>query len=138
MRISDCSSDVCSSDLRFQRAEPLTRPVGVGRQAEVERHHVGLLGTQHLDRGIMVARDEHAIILIGPFELSLQPGVVLDHQQCAQSGPALVHVIRSEEHTSELQSLMRISYAVFCLKKKKNIHIQNVYKPQVILYTRTY
>src|SRR3546814_1495359 len=31
---------------------------------------------------------------------------------------------RSEEHTSELQSLMRISYAVFCLKKKKNITIQ--------------
>src|SRR3546814_7081650 len=30
------------------------------------------------------------------------------------------HVLRSEEHTSELQSLMRISYAVFCLKKKKN------------------
>src|SRR3546814_7305566 len=36
---------------------------------------------------------------------------------------ALVHSRRSEEHTSELQSLMRISYAVFCLKKKKqNIH----------------
>src|SRR3546814_7833161 len=33
---------------------------------------------------------------------------------------SLNHVIRSEEHTSELQSLMRISYAVFCLKKKKN------------------
>src|SRR3546814_7654805 len=33
--------------------------------------------------------------------------------------------IRSEEHTSELQSLMRISYAVFCLKKKKQIHIIN-------------
>src|SRR3546814_4656219 len=32
---------------------------------------------------------------------------------------------RSEEHTSELQSLMRISYAVFCLKKKKNIDYQN-------------
>src|SRR3546814_11038131 len=32
----------------------------------------------------------------------------------------LEHVQRSEEHTSELQSLMRISYAVFCLKKKKN------------------
>src|SRR3546814_4352204 len=31
--------------------------------------------------------------------------------------------LRSEEHTSELQSLMRISYAVFCLKKKKNTHI---------------
>src|SRR3546814_9597830 len=34
--------------------------------------------------------------------------------------PAAVHPARSEEHTSELQSLMRISYAVFCLKKKKN------------------
>src|SRR3546814_4525515 len=34
-------------------------------------------------------------------------------------------VMRSEEHTSELQSLMRISYAVFCLKKKKNIETHN-------------
>src|SRR3546814_5242441 len=36
---------------------------------------------------------------------------------------------RSEEHTSELQSLMRISYAVFCLKKKKNIHTLNNIAP---------
>src|SRR3546814_5826514 len=35
-------------------------------------------------------------------------------------------VMRSEEHTSELQSLMRISYAVFCLKKKKKIHSTNI------------
>src|SRR3546814_6402429 len=35
-------------------------------------------------------------------------------------GARMEHVARSEEHTSELQSLMRISYAVFCLKKKKN------------------
>src|SRR3546814_5506441 len=34
--------------------------------------------------------------------------------------------VRSEEHTSELQSLMRISYAVFCLKKKKNINITQI------------
>src|SRR3546814_3108624 len=34
--------------------------------------------------------------------------------------PKLLQRLRSEEHTSELQSLMRISYAVFCLKKKKN------------------
>src|SRR3546814_4274650 len=33
---------------------------------------------------------------------------------------------RSEEHTSELQSLMRISYAVFCLKKKKQVHIDRI------------
>src|SRR3546814_5437737 len=39
--------------------------------------------------------------------------------------------VRSEEHTSELQSLMRISYAVFCLKKKKNDNQQkNLYKQQ--------
>src|SRR3546814_10060871 len=37
--------------------------------------------------------------------------------------PQEVLYLRSEEHTSELQSLMRISYAVFCLKKKKNTHI---------------
>src|SRR3546814_2494285 len=38
---------------------------------------------------------------------------------------------RSEEHTSELQSLMRISYAVFCLKKKKKIHKNNSYKNMI-------
>src|SRR3546814_6326959 len=42
------------------------------------------------------------------------------------SVPALLTAMRSEEHTSELQSLMRISYAVFCLKKKKN-NTQNKY-----------
>src|SRR3546814_4186557 len=39
-------------------------------------------------------------------------------------GPRGILVARSEEHTSELQSLMRISYAVFCLKKKKKEHIK--------------
>src|SRR3546814_4191999 len=42
----------------------------------------------------------------------------------ARFGARHVHAVRSEEHTSELQSLMRISYAVFCLKKKKH----HVYK----------
>src|SRR3546814_3615218 len=46
--------------------------------------------------------------------------------------------IRSEEHTSELQSLMRISYAVFCLKKKKNKTIYHMYKRRVaVRSTRT-
>src|SRR3546814_6448406 len=40
----------------------------------------------------------------------------------AETPPALLTRMRSEEHTSELQSLMRISYAVFCLKKKKQQH----------------
>src|SRR3546814_7282365 len=45
--------------------------------------------------------------------LGIRPGVI------PNSGGSLPNDIRSEEHTSELQSLMRISYAVFCLKKKK-------------------
>src|SRR3546814_9794236 len=56
-------------------------------------------------------------------------GVLPDHEQIATLAKALAHparvkivetLLRSEEHTSELQSLMRISYAVFCLKQKKN------------------
>src|SRR3546814_2934002 len=49
----------------------------------------------------------------------LQPGAA-PHRQ----GIGVSPIFRSEEHTSELQSLMRISYAVFCLKKKKQQHIQ--------------
>src|SRR3546814_1375842 len=46
--------------------------------------------------------------------------------------------LRSEEHTSELQSLMRISYAVFCLKKKKNNYtIQNHYPTHISTYHNT-
>src|SRR3546814_5295163 len=48
--------------------------------------------------------------------------IALDHA----FGP-FEHLVRSEEHTSELQSLMRISYAVFCLKKKKYSNIQYNY-----------
>src|SRR3546814_8579173 len=46
--------------------------------------------------------------------------------------PAASDRCRSEEHTSELQSLMRISYAVFCLKKKKKnkINIKHIYRPK--------
>src|SRR3546814_3487110 len=43
--------------------------------------------------------------------------------------------LRSEEHTSELQSLMRISYAVFCLKKKKNK--KRIYKSNKYIYNHT-
>src|SRR3546814_2469665 len=60
----------------------------------------------------------------------LEPAVALDpvqpwrgarHEHLADAGV----IDRSEEHTSELQSLMRISYAVFCLKKKKTTSIKN-------------
>src|SRR3546814_1215548 len=87
MRISDWSSDVCSSDLtRIGAAGVADRFLG---QREFAEH----LRPQPDDRG-------HAALPHG--ERVAEP-----------------LKLRSEEHTSELQSLMRISYAVFCLKKKK-------------------
>src|SRR3546814_5931879 len=64
--------------------------------------------------GAAFAADDH------PIDLLQRIGAVIDHGWIGEKP------FRSEEHTSELQSLMRISYAVFCLKKKKNklIHIQ--------------
>src|SRR3546814_7322227 len=49
-----------------------------------------------------------------------------------------IYVTRSEEHTSELQSLMRISYAVFCLKKQNKIHITQQIKQLRQLTYKTY
>src|SRR3546814_3605078 len=54
-----------------------------------------------------------------------QRGLVPTNNNCFQ-----LNIMRSEEHTSELQSLMRISYAVFCLKKKKyNKQKRTMYRP---------
>src|SRR3546814_12408815 len=52
-------------------------------------------------------------------ELHRRPRPVIAERPAGQAMAAREAVVRSEEHTSELQSLMRISYAVFCLKKKK-------------------
>src|SRR3546814_5019188 len=79
MRISDWSSDVCSSDLR--KPSPLGRGLGEGL-AETKKPRIG----EAFRRKTL---------------------------KCQAAA-------RSEEHTSEPQSLMRISYAVFCLKKKNN------------------
>src|SRR3546814_19434394 len=51
--------------------------------------------------------------------LGTMSGSAREVRASADAGRAALHAQRSEEHTSELQSLMRISYAVFCLKKKK-------------------
>src|SRR3546814_5606357 len=61
---------------------------------------------------------EFAIALSGPVTLS-EASFLAQRVGSSFERPFLCE--RSEEHTSELQSLMRISYAVFCLKKKKNI-----------------
>src|SRR3546814_2258995 len=105
MRISDWSSDVCSSDLieidhhQIDRADRMVahrRGVfGIVAHAEQPAMHLGVerldAAVHHLGKAGEIGNVAHR-----------EPGV-------AQ---------RSEEHTSELQSLMRISYAVFCLKKK--------------------
>src|SRR3546814_8798115 len=72
------------------------------------------------DRGVIVVREQRRI------ERRRAPGDAVDHRVLLILGDeqivgreADLPRIRSEEHTSELQSLMRISYAVFCLKKKK-------------------
>ena len=65
----------------LQRREALRRAVRVGRQAEVEGDHAGLVGTQQLDGLLAVAGHEHLIVLEAPLQLPLQARVVLDDQK---------------------------------------------------------
>src|SRR3546814_5292355 len=71
---------------------------------------------------------KHAISTVMPshdFDLSLLGDDVRDAPPSKGKALQDVFLNRSEEHTSELQSLMRISYAVFCLKKKNSTNIEN-------------
>src|SRR3546814_1737510 len=115
MRISDWSSDVCSSDLEAAPAgadvEQLqARPVEqqLGRQ-------VPLLVRLRLIQALLAAAEVGAGILA----VGVEEEVVELAGKVVVVGDVLLRLAdRSEEHTSELQSLMRISYAVFCVKKK--------------------
>src|SRR3546814_6337653 len=101
MRISDWSSDVCSSDLVGQALDGLAEALVV---LDTDRPAVrDVAGGDRDDPGLVL----HDLQRSAPLRLPGQPP------------PSLPVLVRSEEHTSELQSLMRISYAVFCLKKKK-------------------
>src|SRR3546814_4600534 len=72
-------------------------------------------------RGVTRLLLRHGLVAMG--EVPLDGGRRADLMAIdAKGGIVIVEIKRSEEHTSELQSLMRISYAVFCLKKKKNIN----------------
>src|SRR3546814_8926032 len=117
MRISDWSSDVCSSALAHtaqQRAEVVARLARVQQLAEhLDARADRLLGIADAHDLDLVA-NLHDAALDAPGHHRAAPRDrehVLDRHQERL-------VLRSEEHTSELQSLMRISYAVFCLKKK--------------------
>src|SRR3546814_5855868 len=80
-------------------------------------------GAQYFDESPQAAlRSFFAALLVEP---AVTVTVLFAHGEVPPVGALAVIVVtllRSEEHTSELQSLMRISYAVFCLKKKKNSH----------------
>src|SRR3546814_10869075 len=117
MRISDWSSDVCSSDLPVRPDRPQH---GFGLELGQD-HGLGaeIPGPQQHRIAADMAEGHHAQARIGarPAIPRQMPPRLIARKQVA--------VGRSEEHTSELQSLMRISYAVFCLKKKTNIsHIR--------------
>src|SRR3546814_5485960 len=129
MCISDWSSDVCSSDLvdeHVDRAE-LRLDLVEGAGDRFGFAHVAgdrdRLGADRAHRG------ESGFEMVGlaakDRDLRAQPGE-LDRHALAEPGAAAGYrdhlSVRSEEHTSELQSLMRTSYAVFCLKKKKTNH----------------
>src|SRR3546814_3457134 len=124
MRISDWSSDVCSSDLRFVEDQQVRRVAGDQREREprtLAARQLADLGDRlvageaeasqlraHRARRLARHHARHmAERCVGAVEfLDLILGEIAD---------AHLARCRSEEHTSELQSLMRISYAVFCL-----------------------
>src|SRR3546814_3900758 len=109
MRISDWSSDVCSSDLVEAAG------IGFGEVEHVvdqaEQVAAAVVYVPHVLAVARVAERPQRLLLqqLGESDdgIERRAQLVTHHRQ------------RSEEHTSELQSLMRISYAVFCLKKKK-------------------
>src|SRR3546814_7649966 len=134
MRISDWSSDVCSSDLRSQLAARARRQLQDGAASILRRFQTlqqpqslkttnqagravrfenQTLGDQTHRRAIVAggADDQQRLVLLRRH--AVRSGLVFS--ECQKTADRM----RSEEHTSELQSLMRISYAVFCLKKKQ-------------------
>src|SRR3546814_2553769 len=137
MRISDWSSDVCSSDLdradgyRLVLAtasyrlyvEPIARRLGFD----------AVIATDHLSQDLRYVRariagencyDTGKLRMIKAWMAAEAIDRTQAHIRAYSdhvSDAPMLEFARSEEHTSELQSLMRISYAVFCLNKKTNI-----------------
>src|SRR3546814_3790861 len=129
MRISDWSADVCSSDL------DATYVADGGATTKAARHPI--VGATRVSRFMAYVYGRRARSKSAErIELNGEPAIAiyfrgkLDSVLFIEPGPddraTTIYALRnpeklrSEEHTSELQSLMRISYAVFCLKKKNN------------------
>src|SRR3546814_4135421 len=114
MRMSDWSSDVCSSDLDFTgrafgRIKTFNQELRLSLDTDRFR---GLIGANY-DYANVDDRHQYRI-----FDASASTPFP-DLPPISAAISQALQKTRSEEHTSELQSLMRISYAVFCLKQKK-------------------
>src|SRR3546814_8302105 len=132
MRISDWSSDVCSSDLQDMLDAVLAAIERDRQQRAVDRD----ISKVRERFETLSAREQQVMQLVTVGKLNKQVAgdlgisevTVKIHRAAVMrkmGARSLADLIRrSEEHTSELQSLMRISYAVFCLKKKKIKHKQ--------------
>src|SRR3546814_2691785 len=147
MRISDWSSDVCSSDLGLRSDRQGRRYLRGRHSGELQRARQGNAFAWSQCRADQRRSRRRRRLMFFPspggrgaqsFEEGLghEPGTDELHEPRGEAGD------RSEEHTSELQSLMRISYAVFCLKKKNKQkgHSHNTIlsqKRHTISYTKT-
>src|SRR3546814_9131025 len=154
MRISDWSSDVCSSDLHgFQGHGPTAQgdQQGVGKnggdaRCARELGHASLaylsrssppyrpgclVAARALDAAAMDTAAADRALRRGAAPSYAPPQLSADRARALAVRGAAPLSLRSEEHTSELQSLMRISYAVFCLKKKNNNQQKNIYKSEL-------
>src|SRR3546814_1571801 len=114
MRISDWSSDVCSSDLPAADQPAHQHRNQRDREYRGRGHRIGF--------GECERREESPFLALEREDRDEREG---DDEEAEEErrpnfgGGLGDHAPRSEEHTSELQSLMRISYAVFCLKKTR-------------------
>src|SRR3546814_4154523 len=128
MRISDWSSDVCSSDLG--RTGQDAGVLAQGRAARDRQRAAGRISLGRWPLVLCAGAGRHGLKLRGKpgpqsLKICLQRRTARGVQKLALVvifKPVILHDgrLRSEEHTSELQSLMRISYAVFCLTQKNH------------------
>src|SRR3546814_5408398 len=122
MRISDWSSDVCASDLRTSVSAVLLPQ----RNRRSAHRRLLRLAAQHFlfcrtERQTPGAEDDRMNRVLNSL-----PVFVSAVEMKSMTKAAAAHNMGSEEHTSELQSLMRISYAVFCLKKKNKHELNQI------------
>src|SRR3546814_9530639 len=115
MRMSDWSSDVCSSDLTTCFIRTL-ESVEHDRPAMAARANAWATGDLQAWRELPDSEREDACV-------AALTGAGFAQNLGLADVPAQLRAVRSEEHTSELQSLMRTSYAVFCLKKKNKLSL---------------